>query len=58
MRALFRLFAPFLAAAAITLAGSSSALAAAAPSSESLAANWCFQDGSVEYCFDVTGHVH
>jgi hypothetical protein len=34
-----------------------SALAAAAPSSASLDSNWCFQDGSRQYCFDVTGTV-
>jgi hypothetical protein len=58
MRNPFRLLAPVLATAAIVLAGASSALAAASPSSASLDANWCFQDGSTQYCFDVDGTVH
>jgi hypothetical protein len=58
MRNPFRLLAPVLAVAAIVLAGGSSALAAAAPSSASLDANWCFQDASIQYCFDVDGTVH
>lgn len=58
MRNPFRLLAPALAVAAIVLAGGSAALAAASPSSASLDANWCFQDASIEYCFDVEGTVH
>jgi len=58
MRNPFRFLAPVIAAAAIILGGASSALAAASPSSASLDANWCFQDISIEYCFDVTGTVH
>ena len=57
MRTLFRLVAPVLAAAAIALGSGSAALAAASPSSESLDANWCFQDVTALYCFDVTGHA-
>jgi hypothetical protein len=58
MRPLFRFLSPVLAAAAIVLVGTASALAAASPSSASLDANWCFQDGSTRYCFDVEGTVH
>ena len=58
MRTLFRLVAPVLAATAIVLTGASSTLAAASVSSASLDADWCFQDGSIEYCFDVDGSVH
>ena len=58
MRTLFRLVAPVLAAAAIVLAGASSTLAAATPSSASLDADWCFQDSTTMYCFDVDGSVH
>ena len=58
MRKLFRLAAPVLAAATIVLAGASSTLAAASPSSMSLDANWCFQDGTTRYCFDIDGTVH
>jgi hypothetical protein len=57
MRNPLRLIAPALAVAAIVLGGASSALAAATPSSASLDANWCFEDGSTQYCFDVTGTV-
>src|SRR5215207_5538010 len=57
MRRLVRLIAPVLAVAAIVVAGSSSALAAS-PSSASLDANWCFQDASTQYCFDIDGTVH
>jgi hypothetical protein len=57
MRHPLRLIAPVLAVAAIVLGGASSAFAAATPSSASLDANWCFQDGSTRYCFDVTGTV-
>jgi hypothetical protein len=57
MRHPFRFLAPVLALAAIVLGGASSALAAATPSSASLDANWCFQDASTQYCFDVTGTV-
>lgn len=47
-----------MAAAALVVAGSSSALAAAAPSSASLDANWCYQDGSTERCYDIDGTIH
>jgi hypothetical protein len=57
MRHPFRFLAPVLAVAAIVLGGASSAFAAATPSSASLDANWCFQDASTQYCFDVTGTV-
>jgi hypothetical protein len=56
MRKLFRVVAPVIAATAIAL-GSGSAALAAAPTSMSLDANWCFPDGIVEYCFDVDGRV-
>jgi hypothetical protein len=58
MRPVFRFVALALATTAILLAGASSALAAASPSSASLDADWCFQDGSTQYCFDVDGTVH
>jgi hypothetical protein len=58
MRNPFRLLAPVVAVAAIVIVGASSALAAAVPSSASLDANWCFQDASTEYCYDVTGTVY
>jgi len=58
MRHLLRPVAPILAIAALVLVGASSALAAASPSSASLDADWCFQDGSTQYCFDVDGTVH
>ena len=57
MRKLFRLVAPVIAATAIALGSGSAALAAATPTSLPLDANWCFQDGIVEYCFDVDGRV-
>ena len=58
MRHLLRPVAPILAIAALVLVGASSAFAAASPSSASLDADWCFQDGSTQYCFDVDGTVH
>ena len=58
MRSLFRLIAPVLAAASIVLAGGSSALAAASPSSASLDASWCYETGSKTYCYDIDGTVH
>jgi hypothetical protein len=58
MRRLFRQLAPVLAAAAIVMAGASSALAAAEPSAASLDANWCYQTGSTEYCYDIDGTIH
>jgi hypothetical protein len=57
MRKLFRLAAPVIAATAIALGSGSAALAATTPTSASLDANWCFQDGSTQYCFDVDGRV-
>lgn len=58
MRHFARPVIPVLAASLLVLAGASSALAAAVPSRASLDANWCFQDGATEYCFDVDGTVH
>jgi hypothetical protein len=46
-----------MAVAAIALAGASSALAAAEPTSVSLDANWCYQTGSTQYCYDIDGTV-
>jgi hypothetical protein len=57
MRHPLRLIAPIVAVAALVLAGASSALAAAQPSSASLDSAWCFQDVTTQYCFDVTGEV-
>ena len=57
MRKLIRVAAPIVAAAAIAVAGASSALAAASPSTVSLDADWCFQDGTTQYCFDVDGRA-
>ena len=56
MRSLFRFVAPVIAAGAIVLAGSTAALAATSKT-DSLDANWCFDDVVVLYCFDVTGTV-
>jgi hypothetical protein len=58
MRHLFRLVAPVLAAFAIVLGGASSTLASASASSASLDANWCFQTGTTQYCYDIDGTVH
>lgn len=55
MHRFVRLAAPVVAALAIAVAGASSALAAAQTQSVSLDADWCFQDGSTQYCFDVDG---
>lgn len=68
MRSLVRIAAPVLAAVAIVLGGSSSALAASrnpavwapppasAPSSSwDLDAAWCFDDVVLQYCFDISG---
>jgi hypothetical protein len=49
--------ASLLAVAAIALAGASSALAAAEPTSVSLDANWCYTTGSTEYCYDIDGTI-
>jgi hypothetical protein len=57
MRSLTRLVAPVLAATAIVLAGSSSALAAASPNVIPIDQAWCFDDGSTDYCFDMDGQV-
>jgi hypothetical protein len=57
MRKLFRIVTPILAAAAIALGSGSAALAAAAPRNVSLDDAWCFQDVTITYCFDVTGHA-
>jgi len=55
MTRLVRLVAPLVAAAALVIAGSSQALAAA-PTSMNLADSWCFDDTPwYVYCFDVTG---
>jgi hypothetical protein len=58
MRQLLRPVVPVLAAALLVLGGVSTALAAASPSRASLDANWCFEDGSTTYCFDIDGTVH
>ena len=58
MRTLFRIVTPILAAAAIALGSGSAVLAGASSSNESLDTSWCFQDVTIRYCFDVTGHVH
>jgi len=57
MRNPLRLIAPVVAVVALVLGGASSALAAAQPSSASLDEAWCFQDITIQYCFDVTGTV-
>jgi len=57
MRHLFRVAAPVLAAVAIVLAGATATLASTAPSSVSLDANFCFQDGSTQYCYDIDGTI-
>jgi hypothetical protein len=58
MRKLFRILTPILAATAIALSSGSAVLAAASSESDSLNTSWCFQDVTMRYCFDVTGHVH
>src|SRR4051794_1200704 len=58
MRKLFRILTPILAATAIALSSGSAVLAAATPENDSLNTSWCFQDVTMRYCFDVTGHVH
>jgi hypothetical protein len=40
------------------VAGSSSVLASATPSSTSLDANWCFETGTTKYCYDIDGTIH
>lgn len=55
MRRLFRVIAPIVAATVIVLAGSSTAFAAASPTSASLDDSWCFDDAGTLYCFEVTG---
>jgi hypothetical protein len=57
MRQAFRILASLLAVTAIALAGASSALAAAEPTSVSLDANWCYTTGSTEYCYDIDGTI-
>jgi hypothetical protein len=57
MRTMPRLLASALAAAALLLVGTTSAFAAASPSSASLDANFCFQSGPKEYCYDMDGTV-
>lgn len=58
MRPLFRPVGGLLAAFAIALIGASSAFAAASPSSTSLDANWCYQAGSMQYCYEIDGTIH
>ena len=58
MRKLFRILTPILAATAIALGSGSAVLAGASSESQSLNTSWCFQDSTILYCFDVTGHVH
>jgi hypothetical protein len=57
LRSLPRFFAPLIGAAFLVLAGASSALAAASPSSASLDANWCYISGPATYCYDIDGTV-
>jgi hypothetical protein len=55
MRHLFRAFAPILAIAALVLVGGSSALAAASPTSASLDAEFCYENGTTQYCYEIDG---
>jgi hypothetical protein len=55
MRHLFRAFTPILAIAALVLVGGSSALAAASPTSASLDAEFCYENGSTQYCYEIDG---
>ena len=54
MRPLFRAIAPLLAIAALAVAGSSAALAAA-PSTTSLDASFCAPNGVRVYCYEING---
>lgn len=58
MRHLFRAFAPILAIAALVLVGGSSALAAASPTSASLDAEFCYENGTTQYCYEIDGTLH
>jgi hypothetical protein len=58
MRHLFRAIAPILAIAALVLVGGSSALAAASPTSASLDAEFCYENGSTQYCYEIDGTLH
>lgn len=58
MRHLFRAIAPIMAIAALVLVGGSSALAAAAPTSASLDAEFCYENGSTQYCYEIDGTLH
>ena len=53
-----KLLASALAAAVLLLVGATSAFAAASQSTASLDANFCFDSGSKEYCYDFEGTVH
>lgn len=55
MRHLFRAIAPILAIAALVLVGGSSALAAASPTSASLDAEFCYENGTTQYCYEIDG---
>jgi hypothetical protein len=52
-----RILGPTVAAAAIVIAGASSALAASA-SSASLDADFCYPTGATTYCYDIDGAIH
>lgn len=54
MRSFFRPLFPVVAAAALALAGASSALAAA-PNSTPVDAAFCVPDGAIETCYDIEG---
>jgi hypothetical protein len=58
MRRLLRILGPTVAAAAIVMAGASSALAAGSASSASLDANFCYPTGATTYCYDIDGAIH
>jgi hypothetical protein len=58
MRRLFHAFAPVVAAAALALAGASSALAAGETSSASIDANFCYPTGTTTFCYDIDGSIH
>jgi hypothetical protein len=58
MRRLFLSFAPVIAAAALVLGGTTSALAAGSASSASLDADFCYPSGSTTFCYDIDGSIH
>jgi hypothetical protein len=58
MRRFLRILGPTVAAAAIVMAGASSALAAGSASSVSLDANFCYPTGTTTFCYDIDGAIH